>query len=336
MDLLVFSNNKDIKKLFSKIEKSKQFTLQFFPCSEIKKSIKAASVGTFIYYDVTNQSEIEINKIVKYLAGFRSYQYGIIDLKGIYRDIADLFHNNASDYIGKLMPKDKLTVKRFQGVINFGIETLSRGKVETEKEVAVAQEAKPEYILSGNDWKNIKTGNEYSFTILFIEIDNMGKMKKIVGAEHLNTLVQKFLDYIASVITQINGKIWMIMEDGCVVLFPFDGKRCNAILTCFRLMLDRTIISAEDIAFNTLLSYRIALHVGNTLYRKQGDTGDIVSDSINSIFHLGQKYAEPGNFYVTQDVFSFIPKGLSDYFVPAGTYEGRRIMRMRTIEEPET
>ena len=124
----------------------------------------------------------------------------------------------------------------------------------------------------------------------------------------------------------------MSMDSGLVVLFPFDGKRCSAILTCFRMMLDRNIISAEDISFNALISYRIALHIGNTVYRKRGDTGGIISDSINSIFHLGQKYAESGNFYITQDAFSFIPKGLSDYFVPAGIYEGRRIMQMRTIE----
>ena len=107
---------------------------------------------------------------------------------------------------------------------------------------------------------------------------------------------------------------------------------CAANQIPFRMMLERNIISAEDIGFNTLLSYRIVLHICNTIYRKRGDTGDIVSDSINSIFHLGQKYAEPGNFYATQDVFSFIPKGLSDYFVPAGIYEGRKIMQMRTIE----
>jgi class 3 adenylate cyclase len=326
MDVFVFSDGKDTKTLFSKIGKSKQFALKYLPCSELKKATKSARKGTFIYYDVSNKNETEIKKIVKYLSGLESYQFGIIDPKGTYRDIAELFHNNASDYIGKLLPKAQLTDKRLQKVITFGIETLSRGIEEERKE------AEPEYILSGNDWKNIKSGTEYTFTILFIELDNMSAMKKIVGVEHLNTLVTRFQDYISSVTAQINGRIWMSRDDGWLALFPFDGKSCNAVLACFRLMLDRAIISAEDIAFNTPLSYHIALHIGNTVYRKRGDTGNIVSESINSIFHLGQKYAEPGNFYVTQDVFPFIPQGLIEYFVPAGIYEGRRIMRMRTIK----
>lgn len=326
MKVLVFSNSKTIKSFFSKIEKSTKYTLQYFPCSELKKIVKGTSENSFIYYDVATQSEVEIIKIVKYLADLERHQYGIIDSRGTYKDISELFHNGASDYIGKLLIKTKLTDKRLQRVINFGIETLSRGKSKEEAET------KPEYILSGNDWKNIKTGSEYTFSILFIELDNMSTLKRIVGHDHLNTLVQKFEGYISSVIEPINGKIWMSMDSGWLVLFPFNGNRCNAILTCFRMMLDRYIISAEDIGFNTLLSYRIALHIGNTIYRKRGDTGNIVSDSINSIFHLGQKYAEPGNFYVTQDIFPFIPRGFNEYFIPAGIYEGRRIMRLRIPE----
>ncbi|MBP7583491.1 MAG: hypothetical protein KBA61_05635, partial [Spirochaetes bacterium] len=37
-------------------------------------------------------------------------------------------------------------------------------------------------------------------------------------------------------------------------------------------------------------------HVGNTVYRVRGDTGSIISDSINSIFHLGQKYAPDSSY----------------------------------------
>jgi len=95
-------------------------------------------------------------------------------------------------------------------------------------------------------------------------------------------------------------------------------------------MLDRNIISAEDIGFNIPLSYRISLHIGNTVYKNRGDTGHIVSDTINSVFHIGQKYAGPGGFYVTQEIFPFIPKGLDAYFIPAGVFEGREIRRMRS------
>lgn len=208
--------------------------------------------------------------------------------------------------------------------MGFGIEKQQRGAVKEEKP------EKPEYILSGSDWKDVKTGSEYTFIIMLIELDGSSRLKKSYHRDQLDTLLKRLEDYISYVTEPNKGRIWMSMDTAWLLLFPFNGRRCSPLLTCSRLMLDRNIISAEDIGFNIPLSYRISLHIGNTVYKKRGDTGRIVSDTINSVFHLRQKYAEPGGFYVTQDIFPFIPKGLDDYFIPAGVFEGREIRRMRS------
>jgi hypothetical protein len=95
------------------------------------------------------------------------------------------------------------------------------------------------------------------------------------------------------------------------------------------LMLNQRLISAEEFCYDFLVSFRVALHIGNTVYQLRGDTGTIVSDSINSIFHLGQKFAEPGSLYLTEDVRPLLPAGLEKSFVSEGIYEGREILRMR-------
>lgn len=121
----------------------------------------------------------------------------------------------------------------------------------------------------------------------------------------------------------------MWSEYGGLVLFPFDGKNCDAVLTAYRMCLNRTIISAEEFDFDTLLSYRIALHIGNTLYRPRGKTGSIIADSVNFIFHLGHQFAQPGEFCLTSTVFPYVPKGLESSFVDSGVFEGYRVYRMR-------
>jgi hypothetical protein len=113
------------------------------------------------------------------------------------------------------------------------------------------------------------------------------------------------------------------------MLFPFDGKRSDVPVACLRLMLSKKIFSVEETSFDSLLSYRIAFHIGNTVYRKKGNTGTIVSTSINTIYHLGQKYLHPGQFYITEDALHFAPDGLKDCFVPVGNYEGHHIFRMK-------
>jgi hypothetical protein len=328
MDIVVFSDNKTTGRFFTKVGKSKKNAFQLHPCAEFKKILKTVRAGSFVYYDITNRSEEDIKKAVRQLDGLKKIQYGIIDPRGVSQDIAEYFYKGASDYIGKQLVKDQLTEKRLQRVMDFGIEKQQRGAAE---EGEPEKTKKPEYILSGSDWKNIKTGIEYTFVIMLIGMDGWSKLKKSYHRDQLDTLLKRLEDYISYVTEPNKGRIWMSMDAVWLLLFPFNGKRCSPFLTCFRLMLDRNIISAEDIGFNIPLSYRISLHIGNTVYKKRGDTGQIVSDTINSVFHLGQKYTEPGGFYVTQEVFPFIPKGLDDYFIPAGVFEGREIRRMRSL-----
>ena len=114
-----------------------------------------------------------------------------------------------------------------------------------------------------------------------------------------------------------------------LILFPFNGGKCNAILTCFRLMLSQKIYSVENPHFRNMLSIRIAIHIGNTIYRKAGDTGMIVSDSINTIFNMGRKFGDPGNFYLSKQVLRFTHEGLKGCFIPAGNYKGMKIVRMK-------
>jgi hypothetical protein len=49
---------------------------------------------------------------------------------------------------------------------------------------------------------------------------------------------------------------------------------------------------------------------------------------VNSIFHLGRRFTGPGQFLITADAHEFVPPQLRGFFQAAGSYEGRRILRM--------
>ncbi len=153
-----------------------------------------------------------------------------------------------------------------------------------------------------------------------------------MGASHIEKTIASFRKYLEKYFAPLQGQIWMWMDFGGLIIFPFDAEKCDAILASFRMILNRHIICIEEIDINTVLSFKIALNIGNTVYRKKGDTGNIISDSINSIFHLGQKYTPPGNFYLTREVFEYAPASLKKMFLDAGEYEGREILRMRLPE----
>lgn len=324
MQVLLFSDNKAAEKPFAKIDKSRDHTFHFFPLADLKKVVKDTEHGSLIYVDITDMAEADLKKTLKYLSKMENSYYGIIDRKNSIKDVADIFHNNASDYIGKELFKEEITPKRLTSIENFKNIQLPDADNSNASEV--------NYILSGKDWSNVKTGREYTFCMMLVELDNQRELKKNMGAAHIDQAIISFRNHLEKVLEPINGQIWMWMDFGGLVLFPFDGEHCDPILAAFRLILNRHVISIEDTIFNTMISFRIAIHLGNTVYRKKGDTGTIISDSINSIFHLGQKYTPPGNFCVTREVFEFAPAGLKKMFLDAGEYEGREILRMRLPE----
>jgi hypothetical protein len=75
------------------------------------------------------------------------------------------------------------------------------------------------------------------------------------------------------------------------------------------------------------------LHLGNTVYRSRGKTGTIVSDTINFLFHMGKQFSQRSHFYITAPVAPFIPDRLKKDFIPAGTFEGVKISKMRLPKE---
>lgn len=119
-------------------------------------------------------------------------------------------------------------------------------------------------------------------------------------------------------------------EYGGVALFPFETTTCRPVYTAIRMVLNRLIISCEEFPFSTLINYRLALHLGETPYHERGNTGTIVSDTVNFIFHLGQKFAKPGQLYITKEILDRMNGGFRDLFLEEGIFEHRTIYRMRS------
>ena len=93
-------------------------------------------------------------------------------------------------------------------------------------------------------------------------------------------------------------------------------------------MLFKHLYDIERSVFPNFISLRIVLHMGSTIYTTR-NTGQVISDSINSIFHLGQQFARPNNFYITEEVLQICHAAFTEYFVEEGDFEGRNTYRMR-------
>jgi len=322
MHVIVHSDSQRALDCFKSVGRGGEFDVRQQPAKDYRKSLQSCTEPIVLYLDIQGFSPAETTRALKYLTASETALIGLIDPKDSIQDVAGLFHDGIFDYIGKTLWKDGVTLKRMRKAVD-AFSWL------TEEEEGEEEEKSGVELLTATGWDQVASGNEYTFSFMFFELDLNEDWKSKSGREHLDRVTSSLEANVQRIVSAGGGRIWMWAEYGGLALFPFNGKGCEAILTSFRMMLNRTIISAEDFEFDTLLSFRIALHIGNTVYRPRGKTGTIISDSVNFIFHLGHQFAEPGGLYLSGSVYPYIPHGLESSFIDCGNFEGNRIYRMK-------
>lgn len=326
MELYIFSDSDKIREIVKTSGKSSQFEA---PAFMSRKSVEAVAhrmpAGTFAYIDVSGWESAEARRILWPLFRTGDVFWGLIDPEGSMTDVAELFHVGIVDYLGPQEVDEGLTNSRLGQVMQY----LERMIPERIKELLQkgADDSYDEY-GSANSWDDIVPGQEYPFYFMFIELDGKEEMEQMYDRRNLETALASFKKNIENTVTPFNGRLWIWSRFGGIVLFPLDPDSADPLQCGFRLMLFKHLYDVEGSMFPNIISFRTALHIGSTVYQ-EGNTGQIISDTLNSVFHLGQQYTKEGNFYITEDVRRMSADTLQDYLEEVGTFEGRNILRMR-------
>jgi hypothetical protein len=352
--IVLFSANQKVKDAFGTPALKGKVAIEVRTPSELVKALRCLSRDCLVYFDVAKLGEAEIGGVSR-LLGKTGLPHGFVDPGDRVRDVALLFQRGASDFIGGRILKHGIDSERFKrafakhpaadrqaagGGVHARAKT-RKAHPKSRRTVSEPSERKSglvetpgENVPSAASWADIEEGREYLFCLMYIELDSLAELRKSLGEKNILLTVKTFRDYVERSIASHGGRLWMWKEFTGLALFPFDGSRCDAVTPCLRLMLANRIFSADLPFLSASISYRIALHIGGTVYRRKGDTGEIVSDALNSVFHLGRKFLEPGNFYITKPVYEHAPEGLKKCFLEAGVFEGSVIMRMRLPRLP--
>jgi hypothetical protein len=178
-------------------------------------------------------------------------------------------------------------------------------------------------------WSELDPGKEYPFFFLYVGLDDKERLRKLPPTTRFTALLN-FDNYLRRYVIETNGKFW-IWKDRFrgVILFPFHphGERC--ISSAFKIMFYKRFFHMEESHFKNPLSFRMAMHVGISAYHEQPEDNVLPYEAINTVFHLGDQYTERGNFCITEGVFDIVPEPLKPYFHDAGTFESRKIYKMR-------
>lgn len=327
IQVLIATDDKATLKLVEPLVKSRLCKTEVVELTQVPARLKSGAPPDILYLDTAGLDLKEIRKRLKAFFQAGALTVGILDPRNGIIDPAELFHLGVSDYLGKQLLKDSFKPGRLKKVLEYS-ESFMEDCEEPSLGGPDGDTARP--TLPGGDWDKAEPGTCYAFTFLFVEMDLPQDWKKKAGTAHLKKVKELFHNHIKRAVEPSNGRIWMWNEFGGVALFPLVDNSSRVVQTAARLMLNRILHSVEEFPFKTVISYRMALHTGETVYHKRGETGTIVSDTVNFIFHLGQKFAEPGQLYITREIFDGMHPGFRSLFLPEGNFENREIFRMRS------
>ena len=291
------------------------------PRRELKRALPSLELSPLVYLDVSGLTPAERTRVLSLVSSAPRVRFCILDPAGQVADVAALFHAGAVDYLGKALASTRANPKRREAVLTFA-RSAGRGLADAPSVSVVDLQA-----AQADGWADIESGTEHTFAFLFVEVDAAEEMKKRYEQENLAAAMSTFREFIERTAAQFGGRSWMWGRFGGLVLFPLHQRTPFAVLCGLRILLSSIFYDCEQSILPGRLSFRMALSVGTTVYR-EGDTGRIISDAVNSIFHLGRKFTKPAQFVLTADAFELVPEQLRDFFLPAGSYEGRRIFRM--------
>ncbi|MBN2737856.1 MAG: adenylate/guanylate cyclase domain-containing protein [Spirochaetales bacterium] len=305
-----------------KIEKLKNNTHVLDP-SDFRRKVKESSRNEIFYLDI-EAFKNDWEKEFKYAQKNDKVFLALIDLQGKVKDIGTYIYKGIVDYIGKDNGVNDFSKRRFIDVENY-LENYRCDYFLADEEDELEPGA---YKIAEKGWATIRSDEEYTFYIMYVELDDKKEMEKSFAKSNLKLAIDSFKRFVEQNVARFEGKLWIWQGFGGVVLFPFNGHDCPAALSGFRMAIYKHLHDVEESLFPHFISYRMAIHLGNVLYQEE-NTGNVIADTINSVFHLGSKYAEPGEFYMTDDTYRFIHPKIKPYFKASGEFEGRNIWRMR-------
>ena len=328
MTIFIVTDSRAVEKAFASAVRSRTYSVELTPRDALNETIRRANEvpDSFLYVDVEGVDARALKRRLTRLRDERPYRFGIVDRTGSVRDIAELFHYAAADYVGKALLAEGLSTARLRRVVEYDPTPATRRAGNH-----VPEHEHHRLVPSGSDWSRVRDGEEYTFIMLYAGIDGAEELRRTSSETLLSSLRGSFTGLLERTFGDYQARVWMWKEEEGLLLMPFDGQELDVVIQALRLMLNRVLINAEEFDQYGEVSWRLALHLGNTTYRSTGRTGDIVSESVNFVFHLGGRSVAPGGFAVTAPCLDLIPEGIRPLFDHRGAFESIHVYALRDL-----
>lgn len=172
------------------------------------------------------------------------------------------------------------------------------------------------------NWGSLRDGRSYEITVLSIDIVGNSRLVKKYGMKKMERFYYQLWRFLKDKLALYDGRLWSWAGDGGICAFTFKDHVDRAVLFAVELQCNMPIFNmSPDKPISEDIQLRIGIDSGK--FKFYGDTGQIVSDTVNYAAHLEKKGTEPGKIGVSDTVIKQLDSTVATVFVEAGEFEDR-------------
>ncbi len=277
---------------------------------DVVKQISSAHEQALVFVEWVKDETLN-QKLLRALMKRPAKTWAILDPYGLQQDPASLFHLGAFDYLGPEFKKQLPEKARLKKAL---------GWAGWEPEV------KPRIQMADFDPVKPLMGKDYRFCFLLVDFYKPENLRNQLGDKGVALFRNRYKNFLEKLCQDNGGVLWIQQE--FTFLVAFSPKSIEmAVFVGLKLLLSRSLHCIEVFDLRFFVDLRVSMHIGTAPWQPPGRTGQVVSDSINSLFHLGMKRTPANAFSITEDCRDLLPPKVKNLFQNVGEYEGRQILQ---------
>jgi class 3 adenylate cyclase len=177
-------------------------------------------------------------------------------------------------------------------------------------------------LSSLKNWGSLKDGREYDLSVVSVDIVGNSNLVRESGVKAVEELSFHFHRFLSRRLEDYDGRMWHWAGDGGIIAFALEGHANRAALCAIAIQKSMLVFNvAPEKAVDQDIVLRVAGHTGRVKF--YGDTGKIVSDTINYAAHLEKFATRPGYVSLSEDLHSAVDKRIRSVFTRWAEFEGK-------------
>jgi hypothetical protein len=276
-----------------------------------------------VYLDLDSVPKRQRAEWIDRLAATRGLRWAVVDGTRSIADPATLFWQGAVDYLGKGAAEGIVDQARLLSIGDYA-DRIENHVPRTNRH-QIHQGSFP-------GWDALVEGKSYEVCAFFAGVWDADGLRTRLGEQRFVRFKAAVLGVVNVIIQENGGLLWIADDQSFLALFPPE-MASQLVISAMRVLANLRLISFEQL--------RLEQEVGGLLFclrrcelpwQKPGQTGTVVSDALNYMYHLGRKFTPPCTIDLVDDLAETLEPRLKTLFHEAGNFENRPIQRFQGFE----